>query len=47
MIALVRYGFLGYHETSIAVSFVALTLVTAALVAVNFRMFDRGTQLRA
>jgi len=47
MIALVRYGFLGYRETSIAVSFVALTMVTAALAALNFRMFDRGTQLRA
>lgn len=47
MIALVRYGFLGYHESSIAVSFVALALVTAAITAVNFRMFDRGTRLRA
>ena len=47
MIALVRYGFLGYRETSIAVSFAALTLATAVVAAVNFRMFDRGTQLRA
>ena len=47
MIALVRYGFLGYHESSIAVSFIALALVTAALTAINFRMFDRGTHLRA
>jgi ABC-2 type transport system permease protein len=47
MIALVRYGFLGYHESNIAVSFVALALVTAAITAVNFRMFDRGTRLRA
>lgn len=47
MIALVRYGFLGYHETSIALSFIALALVTGALAAVNFYMFDRGTRLRA
>jgi ABC-2 type transport system permease protein len=47
MIALVRYGFLGYHETSIAVSFIALALITAALAGVNFYMFDRGTHLRA
>lgn len=47
MIALVRYGFLGYHETSIAISFVALALVTLALVTVNLLMFHRGTHLRA
>ncbi len=47
MIALVRYGFLGYHETSIAISFGALALITAALTAANFWMFDRGTRLRA
>ena len=47
MIALVRYGFLGYHETSIAVSFIALAAVTAVLTAVNYWMFDRGTRLRA
>ena len=47
MIALVRYGFLGYHETSIAISFIALALVTAALAGVNYWMFDRGTRLRA
>ena len=47
MIALVRYGFLGYHETSIAISFIALALITAALTAVNYWMFDRGTRLRA
>ena len=47
MIALVRYGFLGYRETSIALSFVALVVVTTALAAVNHRMFDSGTQLRS
>ena len=36
MIALVRYGFLGYRETSIAISFIALAGATAALTAVNF-----------
>lgn len=47
MIALVRYGFLGYHETSIALSFVLLLLATITLFAVNFRLFDRGSKLRA
>ena len=47
MIALVRYGFLGYHETSIAISFVALAAVTALPDATNYWMFGRGTRLRA
>jgi hypothetical protein len=47
MIALVRYGFLGYHEANIAISFALLTLATAALTAFNFRLFDKGTHLRA
>ena len=47
MIALVRYGFLGYHETSILVSFLALAVITAGVTAVNLWMFDRGTRLRA
>ena len=47
MIALVRYGFLGYRETSIVISFIALAGATAALTAINFWMFDRGTRLRA
>ena len=47
MIALVRYGFLGYQETSIAISFIALAAITAVLTAANFWMFDRGTRLRA
>jgi ABC-2 type transport system permease protein len=48
MISLVRYGFLGYSGgTSIPLSFGLLSLATAALFAINYRLFDRGTQLRA
>jgi ABC-2 type transport system permease protein len=48
MISLVRYGFLGYSGgTSIALSFGLLFLATLVLFAVNYRMFDKGTQLRA
>ncbi|MGI8558440.1 MAG: ABC transporter permease [Solirubrobacteraceae bacterium] len=47
MIVLVRYGFLGYTEASVALSFVLLTIATLALFAVNLRLFDRGSQLRA
>jgi ABC-2 type transport system permease protein len=47
MIALVRYGFLGYAEVSVALSLFCLTLATAALFAVNLRLFSRGYKLRA
>jgi ABC-2 type transport system permease protein len=47
MINLVRYGFLGYSEASVALSFGALALATAALFAVNLRLFNRGYKLRA
>ena len=47
MIALVRYGFLGYSEASVALSLLFLTLATAALFAVNLRLFSRGYKLRA
>jgi ABC-2 type transport system permease protein len=47
MIGLVRYGFLGYSEQSIALSLAALTLAAAVLVAVNARLFQRGYRLRA
>ncbi len=47
MINLVRYGFLGYSEASIALSLLALTAATAALFAVNLRLFTRGYKLRA
>lgn len=46
MIALVRYGFIGYHETSIGLSFVLLFAVTLALSAWNLRVFKRGKYLR-
>lgn len=46
MITLVRYGFLGYTEASIALSLLALTAATAALFAVNLRLFSRGYRLR-
>ena len=47
MIDLVRYGFLGFSEASVALSLGALTLATAALFAVNLRLFQRGYKLRA
>jgi ABC-2 type transport system permease protein len=47
MIALVRYGFLGYSEGSIAVSFALLAIATLVLFAINLRLFDRGSYLRA
>ena len=46
MINLVRYGFVGYTEVSIALSLTALTAATAALFFVNLRLFSRGYQLR-
>lgn len=47
MINLVRYGFVGYTEVSIALSLLALTAATAALFLVNLRLFSRGYRLRA
>lgn len=47
MINLVRYGFVGYTEVSIALSLLALTGATAALFLVNLRLFSRGYRLRA
>jgi len=46
MIGLVRYGFLGYSETNIALSLVFLTVATGALFALNHRLFVRGYRLR-
>jgi len=46
MIDLVRYGFLGFAESSVAVAFVLLTLGTSALFAFNLRLFARGYKLR-
>jgi ABC-2 type transport system permease protein len=47
MINLVRYGFVGYTEVSIALSLLALTAATAALFLFNLRLFSRGYRLRA
>ncbi len=47
MISLVRYGFLGYSEVSIALSLAALTVAAGILFAVNYRLFARGYGLRA
>jgi ABC-2 type transport system permease protein len=47
MIGLVRYGFLGYSETNIALSMLFLTAAAAALFAVNYRLFEKGYRLRA
>ena len=47
MIALVRYGFLGYAEANVALSLLLLTLATTALFAFNLRLFSSGYKLRA
>jgi ABC-2 type transport system permease protein len=47
MINLVRYGFVGYTEVSIALSLLALTAATAALFLFNLRLFGRGYRLRS
>jgi ABC-2 type transport system permease protein len=47
MIGLVRYGFIGYTETDIALSLLLLTAAAGALFAVNYRLFARGYRLRA
>jgi ABC-2 type transport system permease protein len=47
MIGLVRYGFLGYTETSVGPALALLSLATLALFAFNYRLFRRGYKLRA
>ena len=47
MIALVRYGFLGYHEANVPLSLGLLSLATLALFALNYRLFKTGYKLRA
>ncbi|MGZ8648586.1 MAG: ABC transporter permease [Solirubrobacteraceae bacterium] len=47
MIGLVRYGFLGYTETNVALSLVLLSLATLALFTLNHRRFSAGYRLRA
>ncbi|MEH3055165.1 MAG: ABC transporter permease [Patulibacter minatonensis] len=47
MINLVRYGFIGYTEASVALSLGLLTVAVAILVAINMRLFQKGYKLRA
>jgi ABC-2 type transport system permease protein len=47
MINLVRYGFVGFTEVSIALSLLALTAATTALFLFNLRLFSRGYRLRS
>ena len=47
MINLVRYGFVGYTEVSVALSLLALAAATGALFYANLRLFSRGYKLRA
>lgn len=46
MVGLIRYGFIGYSEIDIALSLALLTVATAALFALNYRLFSRGYKLR-
>jgi ABC-2 type transport system permease protein len=46
MIGLVRYGFIGYSDTNVALSLVALTVAALAVFAVNYRLFSKGYKLR-
>src|ERR1700754_2135196 len=47
MINLVRYGFVGFSEASVALSLALLTVATGALFALNLRLFSKGYKLRA
>lgn len=47
MIGLVRYGFLGYSETNVALSLGFLVVAALALFAFNYRLFTRGNRLRS
>ena len=47
MIGLVRYGFLGYADTSVALSLALLLVAAAGMFALNLRLFARGYRLRA
>jgi ABC-2 type transport system permease protein len=47
MIGLVRYGFLGYTDVSVLLSFGCLTVATTILLGLNMRLFNRGYRLRA
>jgi ABC-2 type transport system permease protein len=47
MIGLVRYGFLGYSDVSIVLSFGFLAIATTILLGITLRLFNRGYRLRA
>jgi len=47
MINLVRYGFIGYTEASVALSLGFLAVAVGVLFAVNLRLFTSGYKLRA
>ena len=47
MINLVRYGFVGFSEVSVALSLLALLAANAVLFFFNLRLFSRGYRLRA
>ncbi len=47
MIGLVRYGFLGYSDTSIALSLLFLFAAAVMLFTLNYKLFARGYRLRA
>ncbi|MCW2958454.1 MAG: type transporter [Solirubrobacterales bacterium] len=47
MISLVRYGFLDYSETNIALSLLFLVAAVSVLFTVNLRLFKTGWRLRA
>ncbi len=47
MISLVRYGFLDYSETNIALSLLFLVAAVSVLFALNLRLFRTGWRLRA
>ena len=47
MINLVRYGFIGYTDTNVALSLAALTAAAVTVFAVNYRLFATGYRLRA
>jgi ABC-2 type transport system permease protein len=47
MIGLVRYGFIGYTDTNVPLSLVALTAAAVAVFVVNYRLFATGYRLRA
>lgn len=47
MISLVRYGFLGFADVNLELSFAALVGATVAIFLVNYRLFKTGYKLRS